>query len=83
MPMPTAAELHELREAWIRAPRGRRLVRERALREAVAATLKEELGKEELAPKVPTDAPAIVSEAASDGSGSDESGKHFWQRGQY
>lgn len=46
MPMPTQAELHELREAWIRAPRGRRLSRERALREAVAAALREELAVE-------------------------------------
>jgi hypothetical protein len=76
--MPTAAELHELREAWIRAPRGRRRSRERALREAVAATL-----KAELAPKAQADAPGIVSEAASDESGSDDSGKPFWQRGQY
>ena len=78
MPMPTAAELHELREAWIRAPRGCRGARERAFREAVAAKL-----KEELAPRAQADAPAIVSEAVSDQSGSDDSGKPFWQRGQY
>ena len=43
MPMPTAAELHELREAWIRAPRGRRDMRAKALQAAMTKTLREEL----------------------------------------
>jgi hypothetical protein len=73
MPMPTTAELHELREAWIRAPRGRRDVRAKALRAAMTKTLREEL--------VPTaQAPA---ELPTPETKNDESRSFYWKEGQY
>ncbi|MFN8724072.1 MAG: hypothetical protein ACK5XB_00850 [Rhodospirillales bacterium] len=76
MPMPTAAELHELREAWIRAPRGRRDVRAKALQAAMTKTLREELAPKGSAEMPPHQVPPHQAPA-------DESGKPYWQRDQY
>jgi|GEM_PF-3743881 len=70
----TAAELHELREAWIRAPRGCRTARARAFRAAVAQALREN------APQV---APARTPEPRVSEPPEDDSAKLYWQKGSY
>ena len=84
MPMATATELHELREAWIRAPRGRRDVRAKALQAAMTKTLREELAPEAPAciavadpiPPLPTETPAHQVP-------NEECCEPFWKKGQY
>lgn len=79
----TAAELHELREAWIRAPRGCRSTRERAFRAAVAQALREKTQalREQTAPAAPDQTPEPP--AAPSLQPEDDSAKLYWQKDQY